>query len=210
MATILTTADIFPCDSTSRVTLPVNLDPISGQPVRGPDGLRPGVIIWPRVEVDQGSADAPDQARYQAVAAIAAAQCMPPSGDVVIYDALDRCSFWLLGLVYDGTGLRPAAPPAMLFQMRASLAGSAPTLVSTGVISANTWNDIGLISQVSGYLCSQFELWLLVDPSEPTGTKIKVRIGGAADRVGGGVQCVTYGGLVTSPDPPPGIVVSAP
>jgi hypothetical protein len=183
----------FPvADSTLRVVLPTGNDPITNQPVRGPDGLRPGLIVFPRTEVDQGSPDADSDKRWQPIACIAVAQCSPPGNpgaDVVLVDALDRVSFWLLDVVYDGTGSRPALPPQITFEVRAAIAGAGGTAFVGGGIILSSWEDAGLIVQVSGILCSQWELWMRIPLpiTEPAGTKVRLRIGCIADRVGGGV-----------------------
>jgi hypothetical protein len=187
----------FPCvDSALRTTLPRTIS------ARGPDGLRAGLVIYPRVEVNQGSIDAPLIQQWQPVAAISAVQCTPPTapgGDAVGFDALDRVSWWLLGLVYDGIGSRPiGSPPEIDFEVRQSMMSAVATDQANGTVSPGTWNDVGLIVQVSGMLSSQWELWMKVAATEPAGTKIKVRISGLVDRMGRGNLTVQYGTLVST------------
>jgi hypothetical protein len=187
---------VFPISSAPRwVPLP------TGPEARGPDGLRAGLVVYPRVMVDQGSPDAAPADRWQDIAAISAIHCVPPGNpgaDVVVVDALDRVSWWLLGLVYDGIGNRPiGSPPEVFFEVRSAIVGASGTVYASGTISPTTWNDAGMIVQVSGILCSQWEIWMRVSTDEDPGTKIRLRVAGCVDRIGGGVLDVQFGTIVS-------------
>lgn len=197
---------LFPSgDPILRVPAPVGRDPITGQPTRGFEGLRPLVTVFPRIEVDTGAGSLLDlESSWQPVAALAAVQCLPPTNpgaDAVIYDAFDRASFWLLGMVHDMPGPQPSLAPTVWFEVRASIMGAGGTGFARGRMLTTSWKDTGLICQVSGILASQWELWCFVHYEEAAGTKIKLRIGAAADRVGGGVLNIQYGTFIINKNP---------
>lgn len=201
----VTNHPLFPiADSSLRVQLPSGTDPVTGESIRGPDGLRAATVVFPRVAVNYGSRNASAEDRWQPIAAVAVAQCVAPTSpgaDAIIIDALSRVSFWLKGLVWDSPGERPNVPPVMDFDIRAASTGSGGTGESTGTIVAGGWDNTGLIAQVSGLLCSQWELWMRLRDVADADLQIKVRIDASVDRMGGSAVSVEYGPLVGTHTP---------
>jgi hypothetical protein len=189
--------DAFPDGATSlRVRLTTNPRPTDGLPPRGVEGLRPGVIAFPRVEILQTADDG-----FQPLVAVYTCDFVGPTdcseGPVGI-DALNECSVWLLKLVDDGpAGVVNPIPPVFEIQVRASFGCVGEPLVK-GVVNVTSFADRGLLVQVSGILCTQWELWgRIIDQRFPLGAKVWARFGMVVDRMGGGIFSGKAGSLVT-------------
>jgi hypothetical protein len=162
--------------------------------VRGAEGLRPGVISFPWVEIDN-----PGDTSYQPVACIATDEPIAsrPGACVVGIDALDRSTWWLKRITWAGSGERPEIPPQMTFEIRPAVGGTSD-LALGGLTNFVSWEDNAELAQASGILCSQWELWARIDPLEPIGSKVRILVAGAADRNGGGVFNARFGLLATA------------
>lgn len=194
----------FPSCSDSRVVLsrlhrmPAcgtnTTDGSANTSVRGVEGLRPGVISFPWIEIDWRL-----DAIYQPVACIATDEPLlgRPGACSVSVDALDRVTWWLKKITWAGPGERPDPPPQLTFEVRPAVGGTSD-LALAGLTNFISWEDNAELAQASGILCSQWELWARIHPTEPSTSKVRILVAGAADRVGGGVFNVHFGLLATA------------
>jgi|SRR5581483_7880009 len=179
----------FPTTSDARVNLSKlarkNFE--AGPPPRGPDGLRPGVIQFPWITLLNLVA-------YQPVACIATSDPVENDGNpcMVNVDGLDRVSFWLVDMQYAETGEQPFTPPQITFEIRPATAGVSDIALS-GQTHFVSYQDKSMLAEVSGWLCSQWELWARINPLEPSDAKLRILVAGAADRMGGGSLTSQFG-----------------
>jgi len=167
-------------------------DPASGQPVKSGDwGPEPGgVVTFPPMTLEALADDS-----FQPVACIATGDGRPLGsgrGCWVHTSLLDRVTWWVVDLVFRGTGEPPASPPQFEFEIRPASAGVSDVALS-GLSVISTYEDEGELAQASGVLCAQWELWARIIPGEPIGTKLEIQVAAAADRTGGGVFDTRYG-----------------
>jgi hypothetical protein len=94
-------------------------------------------------------------------------------------------TFWVVQLAFAGTGTAPTVPPQLIFEIRPSAVGISD-LALQGETNFETFEDRGQLAQASGVLCSQWELWMQIHPGEPSGSKLRIQMAGAADRRGDG------------------------
>lgn len=162
--------------------------------VRGIEGLRPGVIGFPWIEIDNR-----EDTLYQPVACIATDEQIPgrPGACWVGMDALDRVTWWLKKIVWSGAGEPPPVPPQLTFEIRPATGGTSD-LALGGLTNFISWEDNAELAQASGVLCSQWELWARIHPTEPIDSKVRILVAGAADRNGGGVFDLRFGLLAAA------------
>lgn len=199
----------FPSDTTTLSTLSVCPLPFPQPTARGPDGLRAAYFLFPEVTITAQA----DQ-EYQPVAAVTVYDCRidstssappgpPGSGGTPTggcgrfaicgalpmgVDAMDRISWWLndVGYVNDPLGSM-AAPPDFDYEIRAAL-GRRAERVADGTSALTAYGNNGLFIQVSGILCTEFEIWARINPFQigiTVGTQITVRFGAVVDRNSG-------------------------
>lgn len=191
----LNTNTPFPMVPSLRTILSVKKNPVSGMPARGIEGLRPGAVTFDKTLIER----MPDGSGWQPIAAIGAYELMPPTdpgGEPVIMDAFDCVSWWLMNVSYEGDPVSPLpSPPQIDFSFRGAFIGCSQTfsVVTTNLVS---YKDTGLLVQVAGILCSQWEVWANIHTGQPAGSKVKVRLGGIADRMGYRKKEVELGTLV--------------
>lgn len=96
------------------------------------------------------------------VATCASAGVGANNAPISINDSLGRVSFMMTRLDnIDGL----ASPPLIQFQIRTAI-GCTPEVVGTGVINVKGvggFDAVGLIGQVSGFICTQYELWARIE-----------------------------------------------
>jgi len=155
--------------------------------VRGPDALRPGVVLFPWVTLSQNNGD------FIPIACISTQENIQSQIGAcwVSIDGLDRVSWWLRQIEAVGQS-DIGTPPNFIFEIRPSTAGVSDLGLS-GITNFLSFDDGALLGQVSGILCSQWELWGRIDPMAPAGSKLRVLVAGAADRLGGGVFSTHFG-----------------
>jgi hypothetical protein len=90
--------------------------------------------------------------------------CGVPCDDYKLFPntALSRASFWMGKLEQNEDG----SPPPIQFQIRQAT-GPVSEIVYTGTYKANLFGTQGLIAEISGYLCEQFEFWARVPDTLP-------------------------------------------
>lgn len=195
----------FPMDDRERrVVIPVAKNPETGQSARGIEGLRAAVLVFPRTVITRRSSDVSLADGWQPIAAAAAIQAIPApqnSSDPIGVDGLDRVSWWLTEVASDMPGPLPTVIPEIRFAIRACPNCGHSTQFSSGIIQFDGWGNGGLIAQISGILCSQWEMWMQVHEDEDADSKVKVRLTGAVDRSGGGSFAAHYGPLVVDHNP---------
>ena len=114
---------------------------------------------------------------------------------------LDRCLF-MLGDLIPNKNDKAIPPPPIRFQIRAAIAspgqsGGNSEVVFEKQIIATGWQDNGEIVQVSGHLCTQWELWAYVDKTDhPDADQVGLGVILMGSTGSGGVFSVHQGVLV--------------
>lgn len=204
---------IFPCNTPQRVRLPCPQDivPLLGQTPswRTVFGRQDIPVFDPAVNAD--GADLEGYFPINAIYLQAPGCKLSPCEDATIFinDGMSRCAFWLNeATIKPPTGL-PATPQVVDFAIKVAN-DSIPNTVFhvTAIITPGTFNQPveggrsnvkGLIAEVSGILCTQFELWARVRNVGVQPSPVEVRLEFIADRLGG--QIFGFPGNV--PVPPP-------
>lgn len=202
----------FPSDTTTLSTLSVCPLPFPQPTARGPDGFRAAYFSFPEVTVT-----AQEDQEYQPISAVSVYDCKlqwasappgPPDAPIssrgpgsvacgayaipgalpMGVDGIDRISWWLLSVEYVNDSLGSnAAPPDFDYEVRAAF-GRRAERVATGTSALLAYGNNGLLLQVSGLLCTEWEIWARINPFQlgvTVGTQIKIRLGAVVDRNSG-------------------------
>jgi len=127
--------------------------------------------------------DASSFGQVQAVHDVAKQICNLPSGAGAICAGFSRVSLWLTRMIQPlasdnasanvpliAAGVQPpATPPAFDIQMRWACGNISETLFQ-GTVTPTTWNDHGLLVEVSGVQADQIELWARIPNPAPAAT----------------------------------------
>lgn len=109
---------------------------------------------------------------------------------IIVHDALTRVGFWLTRAVpTDGSTI-----VTVNWQIRAAV-GCTPEVLDDGQIKLTSLQQIGLIVQAEGILCTQLELWCRVDA--PSDSSMILGIDVVADRFHGASRDVFKGSVST-------------
>jgi hypothetical protein len=189
MADTTNTLPPFPTGVGSlRASAPISLTPTNGPPGRGVEGLRPLGVVFPFTQVVSNPENT-----FQPIACLTAYQKIDPqirSGNVSIVDGFDRVTWWLMALEFDGPPGTALVDPPPTFELSLRAAGMGVSEEISQISTSgqyNSYNNTGLIVQVAGLLCSQWELWARVDQIQVLpniASSFKIRVAGLADRMG--------------------------
>lgn len=165
--------DQFPRSSTGFVTAPAVLDGKARKILLDQYGIEIDQLNSFHIAATQQPVKfvAPDAFNphlgFSPVAAIRIDPCTIPfvsqnKSPVEVNGTLNRCGFWLTR-----TQLQTAAIPTIDYEVRATVGLCTPEVVASGTIKLTDIRQIGLICQVSGILCTQFEFWARLEADGP-------------------------------------------
>jgi len=211
----------FPCNTPQRVRLPVpqNITPLLGQTPswRTNFGKQTIDVFDSNVNADAADTEGffPINAMYLQDVGCKVSAC--EDATIFINDGMSRCAFWL----NEATIKAPAGTAAVqqVVDFAFKIANDAipntvfhvTAIITPGtkgqIIEAGRSNVRGLIAEVSGILCTQFELWARVRKLVgAVAMPVEVRLEFIADRLGGQI----FGQPGNVPLPPPGSDVPLP
>lgn len=163
---------------------------------RGNEGLRAASVTFPKVEVERLSDNS-----FQPIACVSVRHRIMDGiahNCLVNIDALDRVSWWLTGLDPLGPGPASITPAQLDLEIRAATSYS--DVRTVGLTNFLSFADRGLIVQVTGLLCSQWEMWARIIAAEPVGTKLRMQVVADVDRLGQS-SSISYGQLAHAVGP---------
>ncbi len=205
--------NLFPCNGPQRVTLPLTIPsgPKGGQiPAESPSWR----VIFPREEIKvlmDSTAQGADSDGLFPINAVYLHACgcrVEGCEDVFVFvnDGISRCSVWLNFVeVIPPTGTPPTNQVVNWSIKGAADAINSPLLHGQIQVPALASNTKGLIAEVSGILCTQFEFWASVSTvGVPSPMPVNVRLQFIVDRLGS--QIASYLGPVAGgKDLPPAV-----